>query len=84
MNSIHLTQRQNNYVSSLLDVLNDHCLSFESVDNEQWKNILLGQIFKDVVFYSMLNSEKTGRELYEQFVMERLQSGSNVQKCKQI
>ena len=52
------TQRQNNYVSSLLDVLNDHGLSFESDDNEQWENILTRQIFK--YYVSMLNSVKIG------------------------
>ena len=70
LNNSH-TERQNKWITSLIKVFNDNGLLFDEDKDVHWRNIITGQIFKDDVYYSMLNSEKTGWKLYEEFVSER-------------
>ena len=72
------TNRQNINVSSLLEVFDNHNLTFASDDDIQMRNIITGQVFTDEVFRGMINCEDTGKAMYNDIVIERLQPDSKV------
>ena len=65
-------------MSSLLEVFDNHNLTFASDDDIQMSNIITGQVFTDEVFHGMINCEDTGKAMYNDFVIERLQPDSKV------
>jgi len=63
-------RRQNQRITSLLNVFDKHALF--SADYIPLQNIITGQIFPRNVFESYRSFEETGSNLYKEFVEERL------------
>ena len=62
-------------MSSLLEVFDNHNLTFASDDDIQMRNIITGQVYTDEVFRGIINCEDT---MYKDFVIERLQPDTKV------
>ena len=59
-------------ISSLIDVFTK-----KGLDQDLW-NIVTGQMFSDEIHFDMVNSEKTGKKEYSNFVLNRLQPESEI------
>ena len=47
-------------------------------DEMPFMNMVTGQVFPDEIFTSLIECEKVGQKLYEDFIVERLKPDSNV------
>ena len=64
-------------ISSLIDVFTKQGLDLDSAEQDLW-NIVTGQMFSDEIYFDMVNSEKTGKKEYSNFVVNRLQPESKI------
>ena len=65
-------ERQNNRIIKLLDVLQKQDLSLDKVENKLIKNLISGRVFSTETCTDIINCEKTGQEIYENMIKERL------------
>ena len=64
-------------ISSLIDVFTKKSLDLDSAEQDLW-NIVTGQMFSDEIYFDMVNSENTGKKVYSNFVVNRLQPESKI------
>ena len=71
-------KRQNDKVRSLLEVFKKHNVLFDIDEERPIKNMITGQVFTDHISSDILQVEQIGKQLYNDFVEERMQPNNSV------
>ena len=72
------TKRQNKWVVTLLQTFDKQKVSLGPPEDEQFKNIVTGQVFSDAIYGDLIGAYGTAQQLYKDVVDERLKPGSKV------
>ena len=72
-------QKQTNQVQTLLKQLDEVGFSMDSQIEEQMSNVVTGRVFPENCCQKIIGFEAIGRELYQQFIRDRLSEDSKIE-----